>query len=270
MAINITPGVGPQNSDIAAAVAAPSISSITSAITTNAASAGVTLAAIGTQVVNNAPTASAIATAVAAPSAATIAAAVAAPSISSITSAITTNAASAGVTNASIATQVANNAPSPNAWTYLGATNFAANSSVTISGLASYRTYKILMPVNTGFTSATVGMRINGDSGTTYNWWGFLIQGGASSPTTYNSSVNNTYFPAYSPGTGNNCSFETTIEFSALAAAKLFTHTHSDTNLYYYSHKGAWANTGTISSFNFFTTGGQNISSGSIYVYGAN
>lgn len=77
MAISYIPGVGPANSDIAAtiattpavsaqitanvptasaiasAVAAPSLAQITSAITTNAASAGVTLAAIGTQVANN-------------------------------------------------------------------------------------------------------------------------------------------------------------------------------------------------------------------------
>lgn len=62
MAINNIPGVGPQNSDIAAAVAAPS--------------------------------AATIAAAVAAPSAATIAAAVAAPSLASITSTVQSNAGS--------------------------------------------------------------------------------------------------------------------------------------------------------------------------------
>lgn len=75
MSITQFPGVGPTNTDIANAVvtagtsagfaatgptttqiaaAVPNLTQITSAITSNAASAGVTLAAIGTQVANNA------------------------------------------------------------------------------------------------------------------------------------------------------------------------------------------------------------------------
>jgi hypothetical protein len=59
MAINQVPGVGPQNSDIATAVATavPTIAQITSAVTTNAASAGVTMAAITSSIITNAASA---------------------------------------------------------------------------------------------------------------------------------------------------------------------------------------------------------------------
>lgn len=116
MAIDRIPGVGPANSDIAATIA--------------------TTPAVSAQITANVPTASAIATAVAAPSAATIAStiattpavsaqitasvptaaaiasAVAAPSLASITSAITTNAAPASVTMAAITSSITTNAAS--------------------------------------------------------------------------------------------------------------------------------------------------------------
>ena len=97
MAIDRIPGVGPQNTDIATAVAAavPTIAAITSSITTNAASAGVTMAAI--------------------------------------TSSITTNAASAGVTLAAIGTVVAANASSktPKRVTLTSGTSWTVPTGVT-------------------------------------------------------------------------------------------------------------------------------------------
>ena len=99
MAINIIPGVGPTNADIATAVAAPSAATIAAAVA--------------------APSAATIAAAVAAPSAATIASTVAAPSSATIASAV----AAAVPTISAINTAVANNAPSPNAWVHLGSAN---------------------------------------------------------------------------------------------------------------------------------------------------
>jgi hypothetical protein len=139
MAIDRIPGVGPQNTDIATAVAAavPTIAAITSSITTNAASAGLTNASI-TSAGNAAgwgatgPTTTQIAAAV--------------PTLAQITSAVTTNAASAGVTMAAITSTVQANAGSPFGGTYTNILNstIALNATTyTISGLAGYKYLKI-------------------------------------------------------------------------------------------------------------------------------
>lgn len=90
------------------------------------------------------------------------------PSIGEITTAITTNAAPASVTNSSIATQVANNAPSPNAWVFLGSGNLQGNNSATVS-FSAYRKLRIVWK----FTNGTGGpqavlVRFNGDTGNNY------------------------------------------------------------------------------------------------------
>jgi hypothetical protein len=150
MAIDRIPGVGPQNTDIATAVAAavPNSAAITAAV----------------------PTAAQIATAVAAPSAATIAATVAAPSIATITSAITTNAASAGVTMAAITSTVQANAGSPfgGTWTFLSSQNPAA-SSISFTGLSGYKKYRLYIITYKSGTSYSLNCTINGLSGYGYS-----------------------------------------------------------------------------------------------------
>jgi hypothetical protein len=149
MAIDRIPGVGPQNTDIATAVAAavPTIAAITSSITTNAASAGLTNASI-TSAGNAAgwgatgPTTTQIAAAV--------------PTLAQITSSITTNAASAGVTMAAITSTVQANAGSPFGGTYTNIYNaIVANgtTTVTVSGLSSYKYLKFQLYANVNASS---------------------------------------------------------------------------------------------------------------------
>jgi hypothetical protein len=90
------------------------------------------------------------------------------PSIGEITTAITTNAAPASVTNSSIATQVANNAPSPNAWVFLGSGNLQGNNSATVS-FSAYRKLRIVWKFTNGTAGAqAVLVRFNGDTGNNY------------------------------------------------------------------------------------------------------
>jgi hypothetical protein len=128
MAIDRIPGVGPTNADIATAVAAPS--------------------------------AATIAAAVAAPSAATIAAAVAAPSSATIASAV----AAAVPTIGAINTSVANNAPSPVNWVFLGSANLQNVASATIS-FSAYRKLRLIVKVEiNGGTPQNPRVRFNGDT----------------------------------------------------------------------------------------------------------
>jgi hypothetical protein len=168
MAIDRIPGVGPQNTDIATAVAAavPTIAAITSSITTNAASAGLTNASI-TSAGNAAgwgatgPTTTQIAAAV--------------PTLAQITSAVTTNAASAGVTIASI-TSAGNSAgwgatgPFGGTWTTIyDNKNITGVTTVTVSGLGSYKYLKIIYNLNTAPTEGVgLFMRVNGDTAGNY------------------------------------------------------------------------------------------------------
>lgn len=110
------------------------------------------------------PTAAEIATAVAAPSAATIAAAVAAPSSATIATAV----AAAVPTISAINTSVANNAPSPNAWVFLGSASLSNVSIATVS-FSSYRTIRVVWKIMSSGGNA-LGLRLNGDSGSQYNW----------------------------------------------------------------------------------------------------
>jgi hypothetical protein len=162
MAIDRIPGVGPQNTDIATAVAAavPTIAAITSSITTNAASAGLTNASI-TSAGNAAgwgatgPTTTQIAAAV--------------PTLAQITSAVTTNAASAGVTNASIATQVANNAsPYGGTWATLASISTPGTPSVSVTGLGGYKYLQIMFSYWGFNTSDSLRMRFNNDTSSVY------------------------------------------------------------------------------------------------------
>jgi hypothetical protein len=108
-----------------------------------------------------APSAAAIAAAVAAPSAATIAAAVAAPSSATIASAV----AAAVPTISAINTAVANNAPSPVNWVFLGSGNLQNIVSATVN-FSAYRKLKIVIKVSADGSRGAPSpiIRLNNDS----------------------------------------------------------------------------------------------------------
>jgi hypothetical protein len=135
MAIDRIPGVGPQNSDIATAVAAPS--------------------------------AATIAAAVAAPSAATIAAAVAAPSSATIATAV----AAAVPTTAGITTIVQANAGSPvgGTWTSLGVVNMNGLSGTTFSSLSGYKYLMFFYSYAGAAGGHRTQLQFNGDTGSNYS-----------------------------------------------------------------------------------------------------
>jgi hypothetical protein len=158
MAIDRIPGVGPANSDIAAATAAvvPNSAAITAAVPT--------AAQIATAVA--APSAATIATAVAAPSAATIASAVAAPSSATIATAV----AAAVPTIGAINTSVANNAsPYGGTWANLADVVTPGTSSVTISGLGGYKYLQIYFSFFGYNTVDSLRMRFNSDATGVYH-----------------------------------------------------------------------------------------------------
>jgi hypothetical protein len=271
MAIDRIPGVGPQNTDIATAVAAavPTIGTITSAITSNAASSGVTIAAI-TSAGNSAgwgatgPTTSAIAAAV--------------PNLTQITSAITTNAASAGVTNASIATQVANNAPSPNGWTLIGSTAWSSGA-VTFSSLSGYKSYRMLVPysfVGSGQGGAQMGIRINADSASSYMTETVVFK--PSSITTSVGTPNQAMYVSQDNLSNGTTGFtQGVIEvYNANVAGPKY----ASWNLVLRTSDGAtiaqgigtYNTTSTINSITYFIVNGaiMNTNSMNIYLYGAN
>jgi hypothetical protein len=96
------------------------------------------------------PTNADIATAVAAPSSATIATAVAA----------------AVPTIGAINTSVANNAPSPNAWTVISSVTPSGTSTV-FSSLSGYKKYRIIF-FNTNTSESSLSLRLNGDTSSNY------------------------------------------------------------------------------------------------------
>jgi hypothetical protein len=147
----------------------PSLAEITSAITSNAAPATVTMPAITSSITTNA-----------ASSGVTMAA---------ITSSITTNAASSGVTLAAIGTQVANNAsPYGGTWANVATTSASTVSTITVSGLTGYKFLKIFCVLE-NVTASYMRYRLNGDTGSNYNYWTFTSAAGTDIGRTADTSI---------------------------------------------------------------------------------
>jgi hypothetical protein len=298
MAIDRIPGVGPQNTDIATAVAAavPTIAAITSSITTNAASAGVTMAAITSSITTNAasagltnasitsagnaagwgatgPTTTQIAAAVPTlaqiNTAITTQAAPASVTMAAITSSITTNAASAGVTLAAIGTQVANNSPSANNWTLIGSIALSGQIQ-TFSGLSGYKTYRLIVTrCSTNNSGIIVGTRLNADATANNYPWVF-----GTNPT-----LVNTYFQlmfahttAFNPPGGSSV-----IEISNanVAAPKRIGNSvyiqNSGTLTGSNVNEGLWHGTAAVNSISVQTLDGTStFTQGTAYLLGAN
>jgi hypothetical protein len=300
MAIDRIPGVGPQNTDIATAVAAavPTIAAITSSITTNAASAGVTMAAITSSITTNAasagltnasitsagnaagwgatgPTTTQIAAAVPTlaqiNTAITTQAAPASVTMAAITSSITTNAASAGVTLAAIGTQVANNAPSPNAWTVISSISPNGSlSTFTFSSLSGYKSYRIIYSGGMVNAGASLGIRINGDATGLYAYSYFGLSSGSS--LTGSNATGQTQVLL---GGNFNTAFayvDITIYNATLAVHKTlegWSHGQIGVQAQYPLIKGNWRNTAAITSISV-VSGDTVASGGLVTLLGAN
>jgi hypothetical protein len=196
------------------------------------------------------------------------------PSLAEITTAITTNAAPASVTNSSIATQVANNAPSPNAWT-LVATSAQLNyntGSVTFSGLSGYKTYKIVIPYLTlSGSTDSLGLRINSDSSADIY--------GRSGWSLYNNGINSqsgasTYF--YISGLNSNGSIFNTnivIKNASISSPKEIEAVASSNFTYgqFYKMDGLYNSTSAVNSLTVFCTNSAVLGyNKNIYLLGAN
>lgn len=239
---NLNPGVGPTNADIAAAVAAPSLAQITSAITTNAASAGVTNA--------------------------------------SIASAVTTNAASAGVTMAAINTAVANNAsPFGGTWTNLYSGSIGGVSTLNISGLGSYKylrcRFREVRTINSNLTNFLI--RFNGDSSGSYSYWLQLTNGSSVNWTSGTNDSKIDWGFHSSGGNGINGGFDIFGSNSTSGNKALSSISSSwwDGGSHWTSLGiggiAFWRSNASITSINFFTNNGVGWTSGSTLILdGAN
>jgi hypothetical protein len=232
MAIDRIPGVGPQNSDIAAAVAAPSAATIASAV--------------------------------AAPSAATIASTVAGsvPTLAQITSAITTNAAPAATTVAAI-TAAGNSAgwniaggQFVSTWTNIGTyTGNDTVSTVTFSGLSSYRFLRFFGLTQFSGSSDILSLRFNGDTSGSYHW-------GIISSTNSNISAGQDRI-RLNPGTvsaNNTASSYFVIDGSNSGSHKILYMPPQPVRVgsadAFGGGYGGWRNTSAISTITIFTNGG--------------
>jgi hypothetical protein len=273
MAIDRIPGVGPQNTDIATAVAAavPTIAAITSSITTNAASAGLTNASI-TSAGNAAgwgatgPTTTQIAAAV--------------PTLAQITSAITTNAASAGVTNASIAATVAaSGAPWGGTITPIAAINLTSGNTYTVSGLSGYKNLRLTYSYRGG--TGTLLMRLNGDTGSNYQYRGRSWLAGTTAISFVNqtnaSGFDNLIYLLNQATTGSSMYASGWAEIYGCQAAspklmKYESSTQDNSSVQRFTDGSAnYISTAGISSITIFTNGTFNGTSASfLYVDGIN
>jgi len=183
------------------------------------------------------------------------------PTLAEITTAITTNAAPASVTNSSIATQVANNAPSPNAWTLLGSATVTYNSaSVSFSGIGGYKTYRLVVPyVQLSGGGGFWHFRINNDTSSVYDNW-FIASGtGGASQDSIRSSANGTNFVGvYEVSNANT---------SGAKVVKLDLVTFSNNS--FGQGTGIYRGTSAVSTITF--SAANVIGNGNtIYLYGAN
>jgi hypothetical protein len=223
MAIDRIPGVGPANSDIAAAVAAPSAATIAAAVA--------------------APSAATIASAVAAPSSATIASAVAAavPTISAINSSVASNASPYG------GTVTHSYARGNGAATY------------TFSGLSGYKYLRVTWAgITCTANGVGVSILINNDFSTSYTAMIHKKRADSATPSLefgFNNKIN--LETILSTGTKQNGVL--IIPNSNSAAIKNYTMTNSFNNTatdIMQDYTGAWMNTAAISSITFSVTSG--------------
>jgi hypothetical protein len=195
------------------------------------------------------PTNADIATAVAAPSSATIATAVAA----------------AVPTIGAINTSVANNAPSPNAWTVISSVTPSGTSTV-FSSLSGYKKYRIIY-ANANSSESTLKIRLNGDTGNNYAHSYFR---GITSNNYVNTTVNTTTEISLNGGDSNGRWGMIEFENPSLSLYKLVTFRcggRAGQNTYL-EGIGIWRNTAAITSISLVED--TSYSSGNITLLGAN
>ena len=229
MAIDRIPGVGPANSDIAAAVAAPSAATIATAVA--------------------APSAATIAAAVAAPSAATIAAAVAAPSSATIATAVAAAVPTLTQINNSVATN--SSAPFGGTWVNVAVTSPNGVNGITFSSLSGYRYYRLYVTCENMSATNRLAIRFNGDSTTSYNAFHYA-------PANGNSIKGNTNGLITSSANGPKGALIDIPSANSTSTDKLYFCTAAgDTVVGITSASGVWGNTAAITSITVYDAQGQ-------------
>ena len=264
MAIDRIPGVGPQNTDIATAVAAavPTAAAITSTVQTYAASAGVTLAAITSSITTNAASAGLTnASITAAGNAAGWGA----------TGPTTTQIAAAVPTLAQINTSVATNAPSPNAYTYITSLAGTTAAGVNFTGLSGYKVYKLYGSFASGTTGWPVVIEVNGVTTAFYGYGASVTSGG-----TWSASVVDGV-GRISPWGNLNSSGPHHLEFT-IGNANLSSPATFNTKAYmrgsgvasYWNIDGFRGGNGPITSIRVYDPNNVQVVVGTFYLYGGN
>jgi hypothetical protein len=212
-----------------------------------------------------APSAAAIAAAVAAPSAATIATAVAAavPTTAGITSIVQANAGS----------------PYAGSWTYLGYVNGNGTASVSFTGLSSYKYLKLYYNgVGCPSGSTDIRLRFNGNASGYSYFEEISISGG----NNYGSSEFNStalYFPTTNTGATANIGTIEIPQSNSSTAPKIFdyrmTFYQAGVGTQYKQGTGLWVNTGAISSIDLALSNGANFTvtagtQGGFFMWGGN
>lgn len=214
MPISNIPGVGPTNSDIAAATAAvvPNSAAITAAV----------------------PTAAQIATAVAAPSASTIATAVAAsvPTLTQINNSIATNSSPFGGTFTNVALSTA-----------------SSTNSITFSGLSGYKFYRLVMAGLGPSGTAALQMRFNGDAGNNYAYFTAL-----QAVTSNNLSGDTGFRISPNAGSVRGAIIDIPYANSTTADKTCYVIDSVTTAAEFGSFGGVWASTAPITSITLFWT----------------
>jgi len=192
------------------------------------------------------------------------------PTLAEITSAITTNAAPASVTNSSIATQVANNAPSANNWTVISSiTPNATVGTYTFSSLSGYKSYRIIASTIPS-VATTQGIRFNGDSSGIYN---YAFKGVFANTLEGTAGLNDSKWTVGNLNDNVISTLDVTIDNATVGSYKTgkgwsIGRVGGTTNID--DAYGIWRSTAAITSITFFMVTAGTFNSGNITLLGAN
>ena len=238
MGQSVYPGIGPQNSDIAAAVAAPSSSTIATAV----AAAVPTRANIQSDIQTYAAPASLT------------------------TSAIVTAGNAAGWASIGGGTT----------WTVVATPSVAGTNTYTFSSLSGYKFYRLVISGLSSAADTYLQIRINGDVNGNYNYSAFGGNQGGSTNTYALGMLSDTYIRpngGYQTASKHNLIWDTTE--ANLTGAKICTSLYGGNNSstgWWHQVNGisSWTGTAAITSITIFLTSGNFGGTGSVTLYGGN
>jgi hypothetical protein len=180
-------------------------------------------------------------------------------------------------TISAINTSVANNAPSPNAWTYIAAiTPTNGGFLSTFSSISGYKTLRLIGYFQMSGPVVT-NIRINGDSSSKYSYHYLQYGNGSTAFTLGQASNASSQLNLITTGTGVNVNIDLTFEFanntSLFKRIKGYVDTQNASgtaigSMYY----GGYASTSAITSISFGdTSSGTSFNGvGTVYLLGAN